>query len=238
MGVSQAVRNPRSFVARTGRMYRALLFDPRTFYDEYAGSAGIGREVLLVGIIGVVGTLGNYFALGEVTTAFQDAGVVISQDTNFILWRMMISPLLGILGLWFALTVALYAVSWLYSEVGKIYTVWKWSAWALVPLLFANVIHAAAVAYVTLDLDVEDALPIQTTLPADRAALMWAEVGGDPIVVGATLVSVVFVLWSGYIAAPAIAKVRDLDTSEAYRVAAVPTLAYVAYVILQVVGSL
>ena len=238
MGVSQAVRNPRSFVVRTGRLYRTLLFDPRTFYDDYVGSAGLTRELLLLAVIGAVGLLGNYYAIGELTTAFTEAGVVISQDANYLLWQTMLAPLVGAFLLWIGLAVTLYAVSWLYSEVGKIYLVLKWSAWALLPMLFANLIHTIAVVVTVMGVDIQDALPVQTTIPEEKVALIWSQVGGEPLVIGATLVAIPFFLWSAYIVTYAIADVRDLELSEAYRVAAVPAIGYSLYVVRQLIGSI
>lgn len=238
MGVSQAVRNPQSYIVRTGRMYRALLTDPQGFYDEYVGSRGILSEVLVVAVIGVLGTIGNYYAYSAVVEEAAAAGLSINQDVELQLYGIVAGPLVGAFILWVGLAAALYAVSWLYSTVGGFYVTLKRSAWALVPLAFANLLHTIAIAYVAMDLEFPDGAQFPSRVPGQQAQYLWGQAGGEMPVVAVTALSVVFVAWAGYIAAYAVADVRDLQVDEAYKVAAVPTVLYALYVLYQVVGSI
>jgi hypothetical protein len=240
MSVSQAVRNPRGYLVRTLGMYRALLFDPEHFYDEYLGSRGLRSEILMVAFVGVVGFVGNYFARQELTTVIvEEFGDILNRDSEFELIRLVIEPLVGIFLLWFGLVVALYAVSWLYSTVGQIYELMKRSAWATVPLLIANLLHTIAIAYAATQVEVDN-IDLQDfpQPPIERALYVWDLAAGEIYVTATVLVSVVFILWSGYIAAYAVRDVRDLETDEALRVAAVPAGLYAIWVIYQGVTAL
>jgi hypothetical protein len=220
-------------------MYRALLFDPERFYDEYLGSRGLRSEILMVAFVGVVGLVGNYFARQEVQAVFVEAGIPINADTNFELVRLVIAPLVGIFLLWFGLVVALYAVSWLYSTVGQIYELMKRSAWAVVPLVVANLLHSIALGYAATQVTEDQVDPQEVPQPPiDRAHHMWDAAAGEVYVVATVLVGAVFVLWGGYIAAYAVRDVRDLETGEALRVAAVPAGLYAIWVLYQGVTTL
>lgn len=243
MSVQQAVRNPRSYAVRLLAMYRALLFDPETFYEEYVKRPGISREAVLVGLIGAIGTLGAYYAYTQVTAGYASGlvatGPTLSDDTNLQLYRRVVNPLAGAYALWLLFTVALYAVSWLYSGVGSFFRLLKNTAWGLVPIAFANVLNAAAwagTAYLNRQeyQDVPERAP--NGFPEEVAAFVWDQVASEPAVVATTVVGLVFVVWSGYICAHGVARMRDIEISEAYRVAAVPTLAYVLWVANELLG--
>lgn len=239
MSVTQAIRNPRSYVVRTLGLYRALLFDPERFYDEYLGSRGLKVEIALVAFIGVIGFIGNYYARSRIATVFPEAGFPIGSDVDFQLWRHALAPLVGIVLLWVGLTLALYFVGWLYSTVGQFYHLLKRTAWSLVPLVVFNLLHTIAMVWTALNLaeeDIEDRELVRA--PDMRTEQMWSEIAGDIFVVATLFVGVIFVIWTGYIAAYAVRDVRDLDTNEAFRVAAVPTVAFALYLIYEGVTTL
>ena len=223
---------------RTLEMYRALLFDPEHFYDEYLGSRGLRSEILMVAFVGVVGLVGNYFARQEVQSVFVEAAIPINSDTNFELIRLVIAPIVGIFILWIGLTIALYAVSWLYSTIGQFYELMKRSAWAVVPLVVANLLHSIAIGYAATQVTEDQVDPQNVPQPPiDRAHHMWDTAAGEIYVTATILVGAVFVIWAGYIAAYAVRDVRDLETSEALRVAAVPAGLYAIWVLYQGVSA-
>lgn len=234
MAISQAVRNPRSYLANSARMYRSLLTDPETFYDEFLGTRGITLEIALVLFVGAVGFAGNVYALLRLESLFAELDVALGQQVSFALWGNVAAPLVGAVGLWIGLTTALYVTGWLYTGVGEYYVLLKRSAWALVPLLFANLIRAVAVAYAAFSLEPGDVTATGVPrIPGARAQFVWGQVASDPVVVAAVVVGVAFVAWAGYVGAFAVRDVRELETDEAYRVAAVPTLAYALYVLYE-----
>lgn len=213
-------------------MYRTLLTDPGTFYDEYVGARGLLVEVLLVLVVGAVGFAGNVYALLQLEELFAQLETSLNQDVAFAMWGEAVAPLVGAVLLWVGLTTALYVLGWLYSAVGEYYVLLKHTAWAMVPLAFANLIHSAAMAYAAFTLSADDvALSEIPRIPEDRAAFVWEVAAGELVVLAAVVVGIAFAVWAGYIAAYAVRDVRDIDIGEAYRVAAVPTGAYVLYVV-------
>lgn len=233
MGITQVVRNPGAYVSNTVGLYWALLSDPGRFYDDLIGSRGIGREVLLVLVIGAVGTVGNYFVIETLSSLYSEMGVQMTGDIEFALWQRILGPVIGIVLLWIALTTALYVIGWLYSSVGEYFYLLKRTAWTLVPLVFANLIHTVAALYVAFTLTEDDLAGAEVLAadPAERAGQVWLEAAGELPLVVTAVIGVVFVVWVGYLAAYAVLDVRKLELSEAYRVAAVPVAAYAIYVL-------
>lgn len=240
MGVSNAVRNPGTYVSRTLDLYRALLTDPDRFYDQYIGTRGIKSEIALVVVVGVVGAVGNYLVLQELIAQFEPIeSVVINQDVRFNLQQRILEPFIGAILLWIWYGMGMYLVGWLYTTIGTTYLTMKRAAWVLFPMLFANVIHTGAMVYYsfTMDIQVSD-VAIQSRIAEEVAAAIWSYAAGETVVVAATLAGVLFALWAGYIGAYAIADVRDLSMDEAYKVAAVPTVGYALYIVYSGVTAL
>ncbi|QLH78800.1 YIP1 family protein [Halosimplex rubrum] len=240
MGVSNAVRNPGSYLSRTLGLYRALLTDPERFYEEFIGTRRVKSEFALVLVAGLIGLVGNYLMLQELIFEFEAFdSIVINQQVRFQLQQRVIEPVLGAFLLWVWFGIGMYYVGWLYTTIGTTYVTMKRTAWALFPILIANVIHTAAMAYASTTLDVtEEDITLSTSLSSEVSSFVWSQASGETVVIAATAVAIVFALWTGYIGAYAIKDVRDLTMSEAYKVAAVPTAGYVLYIAYSVFTAL
>lgn len=239
MSVSQAFRNPRSYFGRQLRLYRTLLFDPETFYEEYVKHPGIGREAALVAVIGLVGTAGAYYAVEQLIAGFAtglaEVGPELGDTTSLILWQRAVNPLVGAYLLWVGFTGVTYGISWLYSSRGGFFRLLKNTAWALVPVLIANLLNTvawAATAYLNADRyaqEIPSEVESRSMFPGETAAFVWDYVASEPLVMATTLLSVVFVAWSGYILAHGLARMRDLEMRRAYGIVAVPVLGYAVW---------
>lgn len=242
MGVSQVARNPRAYVIDKVQMYRAILFDPERFYSEWAGSRGISREFVLVALVGIVGAIGTWHAVDTLLEPFgQFADQSISDDVENAMYGHAAWPLISAFFLWFGFTMIVYVVSWLYSTVGSIYMLLKYTAWAMVPMLFAfgirTIAYLAALREVGED-DIDTDLTQEGSLTDQQVQFLWEQAFADPIVLGGYLLTIPFAAWTAYIAAPGIAQIRDLDMGEAYRVVAVPVVLYAIYLVYVVATTL
>lgn len=239
MSVSQAVRNPRGYVVRTAGMYRALLFDPERFYEEYVGERGIKSELVLVVFIGLVGFAGHYYARSQLVTVAEEAGVAVGNEASFNLWGIAAEPLVGIFLLWVGFSAALFVLSWLYSTVGTFYRVLKDVAWALVPLFVFNLLNTAALAYSAFTLQESDIT--DRTIPRapdQKTTILWDIVAGEVFVVATIFVGALLTLWCGYIALHAIEDIRKLERRDAYKVVGAPTLVFALYLVYDAVTTL
>jgi hypothetical protein len=232
MSVSQAVRNPRGYVVRTAGMYRALLFDPERFYDEYIGDRGIRNELLVVLFVGLVGFVGHYYARSQIISIANEAGLALGNETTFNLWGIAAEPLVGAFLIWVGFSGILFGLSWLYSTVGTVYQVLKNVAWALVPLVVCNLLNSAAVGYSAFTLQETDITSEEVPrAPDQKTALLWDIVTGEIYVVVTVFVGALMTLWVGYIALHAMEEVRKLERRDAYLVVGAPTLAFAVYLV-------
>ncbi|WP_436924440.1 YIP1 family protein [Halosimplex amylolyticum] len=240
MGVSNAVRNPGSYLSRTLGLYRSLLTDPERFYDEYIGTRGLKSELALVLVVGIVGAVGNYLVLQELIAQFDGIeSVVVNQDVRFQLQQRVLEPLIGAVLVWIWYGMGMYVIGWLYTTIGTTYLAMKRAAWVLVPILIANLVHTAAMVYLSVTMDISaDDVSVESRLSDVVSQAIWSQAAGETIVVAATLAGVLFAVWAGYIGAYAIKDVRDLTVDEAYKVAAVPTIGYVLYIVYSAVTAL
>lgn len=239
MGVAEAVRNPGAYAVERARMYRALLFDPGRFYDEFVGDRGLKAEALLVTLIGAVGSVGAMYAVYQIRGQFESSGLGsdIPRGVEFQLWGAGLEPLIGVFVLWALFTLALYVGSWLYSEEGALYTLFKNTAWALVPLVFANVILAIAFIYASRGAEVDTDLASAGGTTARRFAHVWEPIAQDTVIIGARAVGLLFAVWCGFIAAHGVADVRDIEPSQGYKVAGVAVALYVLWNGIQLIGA-
>jgi hypothetical protein len=239
MSVSQAVQNPRGYVVRTAGMYRALLFDPEGFYEDYVGERGIRSELVVVLFMGLVGFAGHYYARSQLVTIAEEAGVAIGNETNFNLWGIAIEPLVGIFLLWVGFSAVLFALSWLYSTVGTYYQVLKNVAWALVPLFVFNLLNSVALAYSAFTLQESDITDRTIPrAPQQKTTILWDVVTGEVFVVATVIVGALLTLWCGYIALHAVEDVRKLQRRDAYIVVGIPTLGFAIYLVYDAVTTL
>lgn len=231
MGVAEAVRNPRTYTREMVQMYRALLFDPGRFFEDFLGDRGIRTEALVVGFVGVVGSIGTMFAVLQIRSNFNTnvIGGNLPDGVGMQLWGAGIRPLLGAVVLWLAFTLAFYVLSWVFSEEGGIFETFKNTAWALVPFAFTNAILAAGYAYASIGADIPTDMTTLGGTTSRRFAGVWEPVAHDTIVIGARAAGLVFVVWSAYIAAHGIADVRNIEMRNAYAVAGVTMLGYVLW---------
>lgn len=240
MGIAEVVRDPGGYTRRQVDMYRRLLFSPRDFYDEYIGTHGLRAEGVLVAAIGIIGTIGTMIAVYQVRWQFEAGpfGRQIERGVEMQLWRVGVEPFFYAFVFWIGMAALLYGASWLYSEDGSFYVLVKKTAWALVPFAFANAILTAAYAYAGMVADIETDLTAAGGTTAMRFAATWNPVAHSEVVIVAQVVSILFVAWCGYIAAYAVVEVRDIEISQAYRVAAVPVVVYGLWVGYNVIGAL
>ncbi len=253
MSVTNVIRNPGTYIAKKWRLYRRLLFAPGVFYEEEAGQRGLRFEVLLILLIGAVGSALFYYVItqqlfsvvhmGPTSTRPVGAVILPEQSVQQLRLSALTGPLAGAFGLWIGYSLALYAVSWLYTDVGSVFHVMKNTAWALLPFLFFNVFRyggmiATLVVMPTEELRTLMAEAAGATNPDNIAPAVFSYAMDSTITIAATVIGFVFVLWAGYIAAHGISNVRALDIDKGYRAAAVPTVGFILFVVLGMVGVL
>lgn len=249
MSVGTAIRNPRTFVVGKWSTFKTILFDPERFHEELSASDRLWTEILVVILVGAAGTVGSYFMARTIMSNFytgsapiegSDAEWGISGDVGIQIWGYSLRGIVGALVLWLFLAVALYVVSWLYSNRGSFFGLLKHTAWSLVPLFIGNLIKS--VAFVIASWNAWDSGTLEVTdgdlinSAEEVRAFLYGQILDEPAAIVGTLVGALFIFWTAYIAAYGVSEVRDIPVEDAYKVAAVPAVLYLLYIVYQVLG--
>lgn len=245
MSVANAVRNPISYLGGALSKLRMLLFAPGAFYEEL-DNRGIRTELFIVAIVGVIGAAGPYFAYTKIMTPFSTGvaygeAVLMETEVQLRLQGQGVEPFLyTIVFVWVIFTVGFYFISWTYNERGRFRHMLKNVAWGTIPVGIGYAIQSAAFAYVASGLEVQTNNPdiwfrtVPRGTVATRVQYIWGQVTGEDLVIGATIVGLLFFIWSWYIWAHAIVDVRKIDLRQAYIVAAIPTALYAIYQLISI----
>lgn len=247
MSVANAIRNPRTYLSGVWWTYRTVLFDPDSFFDELA-SRGFRKEVLLVLVVGVVGYVGPYLAADHLLSAFRVGPAVDMQKPPIrtevalqVQGRALQYFLLTVV-VWVVGGILLYLVSWLYSERSDLRHTLKNTAWGVLPLVATNAIQTIAFFMAFQEVNVTSNDPniwFRTEVQGSASQVseaIWSQVVDEPIVLGATVVGSVFIVWCWYIWAYGIIDVRQLERRTGFLVATAPALVYVAGIAAIILG--
>lgn len=234
----------RTAIRKAWIVIRLLTFSPREYFFERMNKYGVRNELLLVAVIGLMGFVGWGFAgrivLEPFVTGAEAAlpgtgGQTLPTDVHYRIWGVALFQSFGhILAIWIFYTVVIYAVSWIYSDRGSVFGLAKNLAWSLYPMFWAFLVMTIAliVTFWTVG-EIETDLPIS----AEAAAVYLYDQGlNQPLVLAAMVATIPFIVWTGYLATFVVEKVRRLPRSQAIRVATVPVVLHIAYVLWGIAG--
>lgn len=234
--IIEVVTNPRAYLAWFFGVVKLLLFAPDTFFEEHVGSDGLKWEFIIVGVTGIIGTAGLIYGADVLTEPFGvgfvgafEEDAAIAPRENQLLWGYAFRPLLLVFFLWLGYAVAFYALSWLWTETGSLYSMIKLTAWGFVPYAFYQLVYSAGAFYAFFGLDVDTDVPVGSEW--DRVWWLWEQGLGEPIPIIAALTGVLFLVWSGYIWQASVKHARNLPTENARIVVAIPVIFHIGYII-------
>lgn len=240
----EAIRSPRTVVVRPVRSIKLLLVDPDTFFERKSEGVGLKYELLLLLVVGLVGTallaysvdfIVGHFRAGTAFAGAQHSNKpILPRAISRQLWGTVAHPLAGAYLLWVLYSVGFFFVSWFFNGRGSILKVAKLTAWGFVPLAIANLIHygswAVATTYVELETE------IRGTGDSGKVAFLLNELRNEPIAIGATVVGILLVLWSAYLLVFAVKHSRSLSKEDAMKTVAVVAAVHVAYLVWSLLG--
>jgi len=250
MGVSAAVRNPRAFVGGKWNRFKLLLLSPERFFAEKTSTDRVWNEAVALLLIGLAGAAGMLYVGQEFMTHFATAAVDLGpnqvQIGGGVALRIQVFGLRSVVGvylLWAFLTATYYAISWLYSDYGSLFRTAKLTAWTLVPVLFTNLVKSIAAVAVISTQTIVETPPSEAVVSevkrggsGEAASYLYGILLEEPVMLGALAVGLLFYLWCGYIAAYAVADIRDIPVADGYKVVAVPLALYVLYSLSTILG--
>lgn len=239
--IRNIVRDPRGFLALRWRMFVANLFAPDEFYDNYLSKHGLKFEVLVVLIIGAIGSVGFYFGVQEILSEFALGAETdinpdqppMDQNTARQVRSQILHPIIGIALLWLYYATVYYLGSWFFSGHGTFYRLIKNTAWALVPMAVANLVLTVGMVYTFNGLEIEARLP---GLPQRNVAFLFDQAYTQLPMILVPLVKIAVLAWVAYIGAAAISDAMKLPKERSLRIAAVASALHAGYLLWTALG--
>lgn len=197
-------------------MLLKLAYDPRSFVERQAKYPTIKVQTVIVLAVGItfgLWHLGNTVTLGEA-----------SDHVTRSIWVLSIVNFFFAFILWLVVTAAIQLLSRLIKAYFPVEVNFRLVGWGMAPLIVAGLIQSTAMLYALQDV-APPSDPEFSGFSYEYAEYMSFIDGGlsDPLFIGATILAIPFVLYSGYIWALAVSHLGDVDLRPALYVSALPT---------------
>ena len=194
-------------------MVRQFITEPEAFISERVNQRGALREIIVVLLVGALGALGMYFMSQEVLA------VTDADEMRLVLIGYVISPVLISIVLWVAYSVVLHFAARFYRGRGQLKRMFIGMAWAFVPLGIGNFVQSIAMYVVLLDFDVSGEL--EGIGPDAQLESLLSAIISEPIMIGATVVFLIMLVWSAYLMTIVLTEAQtNITREEAIKVVA------------------
>lgn len=214
-------------------MVTTLVTDPAAYLRGKARERRLWREVVVVFVVGALGSLGHLYLVQLFIESVDTAGY-----TAFMAIGYVLEPILGLFAFWIGASILGHYLAGYFNGRGPIYRVLKLSAWAMVPIGIGNLVRSAAIYSAYRGIDPDTVAIDATGFDAQFAAFQELHMS-DPVVLVATLALVITVVWSGYILSIAIRSAKqNLSEDDARIAAGVPAGLFVLYLLYSLTRAL
>ncbi|MDD1678222.1 MAG: YIP1 family protein [Methanomicrobiales archaeon] len=205
---------------------RDLLFVPDRFFRENNNISGLAIPVLLVGIVGVLSAISAYFVTQVTIQAILPA--LPSGTSQYMTIAMSFAVIGGMLGayiLWLVATVVFFGLSALFKGSGDLRKGFEYIGYGFLPQIFGGVIN--------LYLYYEFATTVNIPRITDPTLIneVTRSLMSNQYIALATLVGILFLLWSANLWIFGLKYARNLETRDAAICVIVPVGIYVLYTV-------
>jgi hypothetical protein len=201
-----------------------LLLVPDRFFREREGVSGLTIPVLIIGIVGILSAIGAYFVT---PVTLQVVVPMLPSDGQQILGIIMalavvwgaIFPYIQ----WLVVTIIFFGLSVLFKGTGEISKSFEYIGYGFLPQIFGGVINIYLSYLFAVTADVPRVTD-PTLINQVTQSLM-----NNPYFELATLVGVIFLLWSTNIWIFGLRYARNMDIRDAAISVGVPVGIYILY---------
>jgi hypothetical protein len=191
---------------------KELLFHPDVFFEQKTKEK---IDLLLPAIIVLIGSLVGIIASFVVSTVLNSIEsrhiMVILTPENFLI--ILLKPFIA----WFLLAGLLYCFCRLWSGNGTFIATLQNTGYGALPLTILTIIPIINAIFINLNVNMPQML-------------------GYGIVIILDLLTVVFILWSGYLWTYAMERTHEIEHEKAIASAAIVVLLYLAYHLINTLG--
>lgn len=195
---------------------RELAFDPDSFF-EHSSVCSLRYAALVVLFVGVSTMIGTAYLLYRSWVAVNPESLL-----PLVIWvPTIIAVPVGTAVTWLVVSLLFHFISKLYEAEANYRTLLGHTGWGFVPQLFSGLVNTTVTVIVASD----------ATFPDDPTELgpFIQSIGQDPLFVVSSILSIVFLIWSGFLWLFAVKHSRGLSQAQARYTVAIPVVALVAY---------
>jgi hypothetical protein len=210
-------------------MVRSVLSSPEQFIRGSTEKRGYKREIAVVVVCGLLGAPGMAWAGVQAMAAIpREAAMLRFQFIGQVLF-----PVVVVLILWLWYTVAGHLLARYVQGRGPISRLLRPAAWSMVPIGLWFLLRSIVI--VVLFRDVDFPADPEGAQAAEELAFILGLGLESPLYVATILAGIAFTAWSGYLLAEAVEAAKGVDTTDARKIAVVPSGVFAVYLLWRAV---
>jgi hypothetical protein len=191
---------------------KELLIYPDVFFTQITKEKiDLTLPALIVLIGSMVGLIGSFIVSDFLNTVESRHLIVVLTPENFFI--ILLKPFLA----WFLLTCTFYGLSRLWKETGSFIATLQNTGYGALPLTILTIIPILNGIFVNSNVN----------LP---------QVVGYIIVIILDLLTILFILWSGYLWTYAMERTHAIEHEKAIASAAITVIAFFVYLVITILG--
>jgi hypothetical protein len=213
-------------------MLTELINDPAPYLHSKLQQQTVRIEVVLVLLVGALGSFGHYYFIQRFTSLVDVAGFAEFRSIGYV-----IEPIGGLFVFWIGSAVVAHLIAGQFNTRGPILRVLKMSAWATVPIALGNAARSIAMYLAYRDVTNDDVNITVNGFEEKLDAFLDMHIG-DPVMIVATIVLVFTVVWYWYLFSIGLRIAKEGISEQEARIAAgIPSAILAIYLLYALLGN-
>lgn len=214
-------------------MVRQLVTDPGAFMESNLQGRSLKLEATVVALVGVLGAIGPLYLAQQLFGEVEDVTYL-----EFVMASEVLQPVLIAFAAWFGYSAIAQFLANRMNALSPYKRLLRVTAWAMIPLGVGYLIRSVSIIASTQMNPPE--IDAQAAGSADEVVRIFIVEGvfAEPIVIGATVVLLGTIVWTGYLVAHAVEQAKGLEHGTALKIAAVPVAIHALFVIRHLIQML
>jgi hypothetical protein len=200
-----------------------LFLNPRAFFEaKVSGNAGLKVPALIVLVIGIISAVSAYLISGLTVQLLPPE---VAAFGSLITIFGAVGALIGAFVIWIVVTAIFYGISAIFGGEGSFRRTLVFVGYGYAPQILGGIISTVFTALFA------SSVQVPAVTDPNEIANITTQLMQDPLVQIATLIGILFMLWSANIWIFGVKYARNLSLKNAAITVGVPVALYVLYVL-------
>lgn len=206
-------------------MIREGLAAQKSLVQRRSDHRGITKEVVVVLVCGLVGSIGFAYVALEMMNQVDDP----LPYTNYTLLGEVLGPVFFVLSVWVLYSLTSHFLARFFGGRGPVSRMFRVAAWAIVPLGVWLLLRSIVIIALFFTVDIP-AVPegVSPQMQVQNVLELGLE---GPIYFATVLLGIGFVVWSWHLLAVGISAAKEISEENARHLAAIPAAIVVLYLV-------